>query len=225
MERGGGIIRTSASAPTLRFRPLAAEAARAYTAPTIELIVQIDSDAGYEIRTITLNLEVQIKTQRRKYGATERDRLLEVFGDASQWPTSMRSLQWMRGSLNVPRFAGSTQIRIPLPCAYDFDVAASKYLIALEAGDIPVDVLFTGTIFYCGNDGGLQTAMIPGESKVSFRVPVSTWRQAVDAAFPESAWIRMRRDTLKRLQAYRAKHTHVDWDETFDELLAKVEED
>jgi Family of unknown function (DUF6084) len=217
-------MQAAASAPALRFRPLGAEAARGYAMPTIELIVEIDAEAGYEIRTITLNAEVRIAAQRRQYGANERERLLEVFGDASQWAQSMRSLQWMRGSLNVPRFAGSTQVRIPLPCTFDFDVVASKYLIALETGEIPVDVLFTGTVFYCGSDGGLQTAMIPWESEVSFRIPVSTWRQAVDAAFPESAWIRMRRDTLKRLQAYRSRHVHADWDQMFDELLTKAEE-
>lgn len=216
-------MQTSAPAPTLRFSALGAEAARGVATPTIDLIVGIECDTGFEIRTVALNVEVRIAAQRRTYEAAERERLAQLFGDASRWERSMRSLEWGRASLNVPRFTGSTQIRIPLPCAYDFDAVASRYLIALEGGEIPVAVLFSGTVFFCGDDGDLQTAMIPWKSEISLPISVTTWRQAVGTASPESAWIRMRRDTLSRLQAYRSKRAHTDWDQVFDELLANAE--
>lgn len=217
-------MQPSAPSPALHFSAVGAEAAHGAAMPTIELLVGIECDAAFEIRTVALNVDVRIAAQRRKYEAAERERLMELFGDDSQRERSLRNLQWVRESLNVPRFTGSTQIRVPVPCAYDFDVVASRYLVALESGEIPVDVRFSGTVFFCGEDGGLQTAMIPPESEVSLSIAVATWRQAVDAAFPESAWIRMRRDTLNRLQAYRSRRGHVDWDQFFDELLAKAEE-
>lgn len=207
----------------LRFSAAGAEAARGVATPTIDLLVEILADEGFEIRTIDLNAEVRIAALRREYDPAERDRLVKLFGDAAQWPRTLRNLQWLCASLNVPRFSRSTTVRVPLPCGYDVDVAASKYLIALEGGEIPVEVLFSGTVFYCGEDGGLQTAMIPGENQVSLRIPMATWREAVDAAFPDSAWVRMRRDTLNRLQAYRARRALGDWDSVFDELLIKAD--
>lgn len=210
-------------APALRFRVLGAEAPHAYATPTIELITEISCDEAYEIRTVALNVDVRIAAARRRYDAAEQERLREIFGDAAQRAESLRGLQWMHGSLNVARFAGSTTVRIPLPCSYDFEVASAKYLSALESGEIPADVLFSGTVFYCGDDGGLQTAAIPWESEVSLRIPIATWREAVDAAFPQSCWIRFERSTLTKLQAYRSRHSHADWDATFDELLAKAD--
>lgn len=212
-------------APTLHFKALGAEAAHDVATPTIELILGIDCDAEFEIRTVALDVEVRIAAQRRNYETAERERLTELFGDASQWARSMDSLQWVRTSINVPRFTGATEIRVPLPCTYDFDVVASKYLVALEGGEIPVDVLFSGTVFFCGDDGGLQTAMIPWDSELSLAISLATWRRAVEAFSPESAWIRMRRETRDRLQAYRSRRAFADWDHVFDELLRKAEED
>lgn len=217
------MTQTSVGAPALRFRALGAEASRDFATPTIELVAEIECDPTYEIRTVALSVDVQIAAQRRRYDAAERARLGEIFGAESQWAKSLRHLRWMHASMNIARFAGSTTVRIPLPCSYDFEVAAAKYLASLESGEIPVDVLFSGTVFYCGADGDLQTAMIPWESEISMRIPVATWRQAVNAAFPESCWIRFGRDTLAKLQAYRSRRGHIDWDETFKELLEKAE--
>jgi hypothetical protein len=217
------MMRASVGTPALHFRALGAQASHAYATPTIELMTEIACDEAYEIRTVTLNVDVRIAAARRRYDDAEQERLRELFGDVSQWAHSLRSLQWMHGSLNVPRFSASTTVRIPLPCSYDFEVASAKYLSALESGEIPVDVLFSGTVFYCAEDGGLQTAMIPWESEVSLRIPIDTWREAVDAAFPETCWIRFNRSTLTKLQAYRSRQGHADWDATFDALLAKAD--
>ncbi len=206
-------------APPLRFRALGAQPSSAFATPTIELWVEIACEAPYEIRTIALNVEVRIAAQRRRYETPERERLFDLFGDPSVWQHSLRSVQWMRASVNVASFSGSTVIEIPLPCTYDFDVAAAKYLAALEDGEIPVDVLFSGNVFYDDGAGRLQSAMIPWESETALRIPVAMWRKAIDAAFPDGAWLRVSRAMLARLHAYRSSHAHLDWDETLAQLL------
>jgi hypothetical protein len=212
-------MRVDVAPPALRFRTLGAQASHGFATPVIELAIEIACDPTYEIRAVALNVDVRIAAQRRRYDAPERERLGEIFGNESQWAQSLGSIQWMRGALNVPRFEGSTVIRVPLPCSYDFDVAAAKYLAALESGEIPVEALFSGAIFYAGANGNLQTAMIPWESESAFRIPVATWREAMDTAFPQSAWIRVADTTLRKLQAYRSRRAHADWDVTLDELL------
>ena len=61
---------------------------------------------------------------------------------------------------------------LPVPCTYDFNVAATKYFYALEEGDIPLLFLFSGTIFYAADDGALQVAQISWDKEAPFRLPV-----------------------------------------------------
>ncbi len=213
-------MQASPDVPALRFRAIGAQPSRAFATPTIELWVEIGCEVPTEIRAIALNVEVRIAAQRRRYETPERERLFDLFGDPSQWQQSLGSVRWLRSSINVGSFAGSTVIEVPLPCTYDFEVAAAKYLAALQDGEIPVDVLFSGTVFYHDGAGRLQSAMIPWESEATLRIPVAMWRRAIDAAFPDSAWLRLNRATLARLQAYRSNHAHLDWDETLADLLA-----
>ena len=46
-----------------------------------------------------------------------------------------------------PGFTGSTETSLALPCSYDFDVAANKYLYSLVEGGAPLLLLFSGTLF------------------------------------------------------------------------------
>ena len=72
---------------------------------------------------------------------------------------------WTHASAVVPPFTGSTVVDLPVPCSYDFSLAATKYFAALEDGDIPLCFLFSGTIFYEAADGGLQVAQISWEKE------------------------------------------------------------
>jgi hypothetical protein len=66
--------------------------------------------------------------------------------------------------------------------------------------------------------------MIPWDREASARVPVSVWREAVDAALPDSAWLRVRRGLFARLQAYRSARGLTSWDDALESLLQGEEE-
>ena len=53
----------------------------------------------------------------------------------------------------VPPFNGRTWW-IAVPCTFDFNVAATKYFAGLEEGELPLDLLFSGTVFYAGRGRG-----------------------------------------------------------------------
>ena len=61
----------------------------------------------------------------------------------------------------VPSFTGATEFELPVPCTYDLEVAATKYLYALPDGEVPLSFHFSGTVFYRGDDGRLQVALVP----------------------------------------------------------------
>ena len=47
----------------------------------------------------------------------------------------------------VTGFTGATEIDLPVACTYDFEVAAAKYFHSLDGGEIPIVLLFSGTVF------------------------------------------------------------------------------
>ena len=107
-----------------------------------------------------------------------------------------------------------------MPCTYDFEVAAARYFQALGDGEVPLEFLFSGTVFYAGRRGALQTAQIAWDKEAEFRLPVSRrGSETMDRYFPGTAWLRLRPRALDRLAAYRAAHTLASWDATIDALL------
>jgi hypothetical protein len=193
--------------------------------PTLRFVVAIDTvGAAAQVRSVALNVELRIAATRRRYEAAERDRLVELFGHQDDWGRNLKTLHWTALTVHVPPFTGSTEIELPVTCTYDLEVSASKYFNALEDGEVPLEFLFSGTVFYAGADGRLQVGRIGWDKDASYRLPVSAWREMIERYFPDSAWLRIRRDSFDRLTAYKARHTLLTWEQTIERLLREAEE-
>jgi hypothetical protein len=185
--------------------------------PTLRFALRIESSG--DVRSLSLNVQLRIAATRRTYSDIEEEDLRDLFGRPEQWGRSLRSLHWTTVAVHVPGFTDSTLVELPVTCTYDLDVSASKYLNALEGGDVPLEFLFGGTLFYAEPDGRLQVRPIAQSAEAEYRLPVSVWREMMDRFFPGSAWLRLDRGTFDRLYAYRARHTHPSWDAAIDSLL------
>ena len=86
---------------------------------------------------------------------------------------------------------------------------------------MPLLLLFSGTLFGTA-DGRLQVQQVPWSKEAPFRLPVSVWREAIDAHFPNSAWIRMSRPTLDELQRFKTRHALPTWEAALTALLAQA---
>ena len=216
----GGVVAhgSAVASPELAFSVEAVAAAGHSAVPTLCLVVCIDA-GDWEIRSVALNVQLRIDVVRRAYDEAERERLFELFGAPRDWGRTLRTLRWTTTSLNVPQFSGATTVEVAVPCTYDFDVVATKYLHALSGGDVPLKLLFSGTIFFAGAEGRLQVAHIPWDCEARCELPVRVWRDAVESAFPGTAWLRVRRDLFDRLQAYKSERALLTWDATLEELL------
>ena len=62
------------------------------------------------------------------------------------------------------------------------------------------------------------------QEEARHRLPVAVWRAAMDEHFPGVGWVRLRRDTLDRLAAFRSAHTLPTWDEAVQRLLKEAGE-
>ena len=187
-------------------------------APTLRFALRIDA-GGDLVRSILLQTQVQIAARRRRHRPAEEERLFELFGDRAHWGTSLRTLLWTRHTQVVPQFTGSTTVDLLVPCTYDFDVVASRYLLALDGGELPLELLFSGTVFYAGENGMLQTAQIPSDREAEYSLPVAAWRDTMERYFPGTTWIRLRRETFERLHAYRSRGALPSWEHAIDALL------
>ena len=104
-------------------------------------------------------------------------------------------------------------------------MAAAKYLHALGDGVVPIVLLFAGTVFSKGS-AGFVAQPVSWQAEASYLLPVATWRAVMDRYFPDSAWVRVSRPTLDRLQRFKAERAVTGWDEAFERLFkeAGVEE-
>jgi hypothetical protein len=210
--------------PELAFRVEGVESPEHAAVPTLRFALRIDATRVEAIRSILLDVQIQIAARRRSYDDASKDQLSELFGSPHRWGETLRTLPWVRQTLIVPPFAGSTVIEVPVTCTYDLEVAAASYLNALSDGSVPLEFLFSGSVFFAPEAGGLQTVRIPWTHEAEFDLEVSAWRAALDRHFPDSAWLRLSRSSFDRLRAYRGRHALGSWEATVDSLLAGREE-
>jgi hypothetical protein len=176
------------------------------------------------IHAIVLRCQIRIEPARRRYSSTEKERLGDLFGTPERWGQTLRPLLWTHVNAVVPPFAGSYVVEMPVPCSYDFSLAATKYFDALDEDGIPLCFLFSGTIFHKTAQEVLQVAQISWEKEAYFHLPVETWRTLMDLYYPNCAWLRLRKDVFDVLQAYRSHRGLPTWEQTLECLLAAVEE-
>ena len=101
-------------------------------APQLTARLRIEETTGATVHAIALRCQVRIEPQRRPYSEAEEAGLLGLFGDRGRWRDTLRPFLWMQCSTMVQGFTGTTEVDLPLPCTYDFEVTGSKYLHALR---------------------------------------------------------------------------------------------
>ena len=141
------------------------------------------------MHALALRCQIRIEPQRRRYVPREEDAARRALRrDRPQWGDSLRPFLWTHVATTVPGFAGSTEVDLPVTCTYDFEVAATKYLHALDDGDIPLVLLFSGTVFTDASRGSRSEPVAVARGG-SFRLPVAVWRTTMDHYFPDSGWV------------------------------------
>ena len=192
-------------------------------APQLTARLHVEETSGARVHAIALRCQVRIEPQRRRYSDAEEAGLVDLFGGRERWFDTLKPFMWMQAGTMVQGFSGSTEVDLPLPCTYDFEVAASKYLHALREEGVPMALLFSGTVFTRG-ENGFGVEQVPWDREARHRMPVSVWRDLVDQYFPNSGWLRLDRDTLESLARYRSARGLTEWNQTVETLLAGAAE-
>lgn len=210
--------------PDLNFQIEGAEPITFAAAPTLAFKLRItNSPASEAIHTIVLRCQIQIEVTRRSYSRPDQEGLVDIFGEPKRWNQTLRSMLWTFAGVNVPSFTESVMVDLPVACTYDFNVAATKYFYALQDGEVPLLLMFSGTVFYKASSGILQVAQIPWDREGAFRLPVRVWQEMMDHYYPNSAWLSLRRDVFDRLYRYKSQHGLPTWEQVIERLLPEEE--
>lgn len=206
--------------PDLRFEVTGAEAPAYAAQPMLVFKLCVANGPETErIASVMLRCQIRVAATRRRYSAEAKSRLVEGFGTPERWGESLRAFVWTNASVVVPRFAGAVTVELPVTCTYDFDVLSTTYFDALEDGEIPLMFLFSGSVFYENAAGNLQVSQISWEREAAYRLPVALWREMMERYFPHTGWLRIDKDVLDRLRAYKAALGLPTWDAALTRLL------
>jgi hypothetical protein len=207
----------------LNFSVVGARAERYAAVPTVVLRLRITESTGAKIDAIALRVQIRLDVQRRRYAPEESDLLSELFGDPSRYGDTLKSMLWVNLAQMVLSFENEIEFDLPIPCSYDFEVAAHKYFASLVDGIVPLNLLFSGMVFVEGTDG-VVPEFVPWSCESHYPLPVQVWRETIDAVFPNCAWIRVNRDLFDELRRFKIASAVPTWDAALERLieLAKV---
>jgi hypothetical protein len=209
--------------PDFTFEVESAEAVAYAAVPQLALKLRIAQTGENHdaIQAIALRCQVRIEPTKRRYDTIAHRKLRDLFGTPDRWGQTLRSMLWMHTSAMVPAFSDSIIVDLPVPCSFDFNLAATKYFDALDGGDIPLTLLFSGSVFYQSDDGHLQVTQLSWDKEAAFRLPVQTWRTMMEHYYPNAAWLCLRRDVLDELAEYKRRHSLPTWEHALERLLAE----
>lgn len=205
----------------LEFACTEVAADRISASPAVTLRMQATAPEGVRVHALALRCQVRIEPVRRHYDDAEAASLDGLFGERSRWGKSMQPMQLAFLDRVLPGFTGTTLFDLSLPCSYDVEVSAHRYLGALDEGAAPLLLLFSGSVF-TGSAGRFQVEPVPWHSEARVPLPVTVWREAMDLHFPGQTWLRISRHLHDRLADFQTEHQLGSWEETLERLLKEA---
>jgi Family of unknown function (DUF6084) len=187
--------------------------------PVLTARIGISASGDEPVHAIALRCQVRVEPLRRGYTDDEAAGLLDLFGPRDRWSTTQHTFLWQHTGTMVPGFTGTTQVDLPLECTYDFEVTAAKYFHALRDGIIPLQFLFSGTVFAKG-ERNFSVQQVPWDREDHYDLPVSAWRDLMQLHYPNTGWLRLQRDTLDALAEFKSARGLLGYDDAVTTLLA-----
>jgi Family of unknown function (DUF6084) len=211
--------------PDLNFQVEGIAAVPFAAVPLLSFRLRVTNSNSEEmIHSVVLRAQIQIEVTRRHYSPQEQAQLRDLFGEPERWGQTLKNMLWTHASVTVPPFQEETTVEILVPCTFDFSVGATKYFHGLQEGDLPLNFLFSGTVFYRGEEDALQVAPISWEKEARFKLPLKTWRNLIDEYYPNTAWLCLRRDAFERMYEYKVRNGIPTWEEVIERLFANADE-
>lgn len=206
--------------PDLDFQVTGVEPVEHGLAPVLEFKLQINApSAPQAVQALILQTQIQILAPQRRYSDDEKEKLREIFGPPEDWSRTLRNRFWTQVSITTGAFSQCARVNLQVPCSSDLNLLGTKYFSALGEADVPLLFLFSGSVFYSGNDGQLQVLRIPWQKECIFHMPLAVWRGMMRRFFPDSVLLCLRHEAFDRLSAFKREARLATWEEAIELLL------
>ncbi|WP_343599947.1 DUF6084 family protein [Mycobacterium sp.] len=192
--------------------------------PVLGARVRVRAPGDDPVHAIALRCQVRIDPVRRGYSDDEAAGLTDLFGSRDRWATTQHTFLWQHCAAMVPGFTAETEVPLALDCTYDFEVAAAKYLHALRDGAVPLQFLFSGTVF-TAQGRGFSVRQVPWACEDRYDMPVTVWRDLIAQHYPDTGWVRLGHDTVRALAEYKSARGLLSIDDAVTALLAAARQD
>jgi Family of unknown function (DUF6084) len=192
--------------------------------PILTARVSVSAPDDEPVHAIALRCQVRIEPLRRGYSDDEALGLTDLFGPRERWATTQRTFLWQHCTAMVPAFLGTSEITLPLECTYDFEVAAAKYLHALHDGAVPLQFLFSGTVFTPGQRG-FSVQQVSWDCEDHYDMPVAVWRELIELHYPNTGWVRLSHDAVAALADYKSARGLLSIEDAVTTLLSAAHQE
>ena len=206
----------------LDFAVLAAEMEPHAAAPTLLLKLRVTNAApAVPVQNVMLQCQIRIEPTLRQYAPSEHEPLSELFGTPDRWGVSLHSMLWTYVNVLVPPFDTGCTFNMPVACSYDLNIAATKYFYGLEGGEVPLALLFSGTIFYRDSEGRLQIVQLSHDKEAAYRLPIQIWQSMMNHYYPDIAWLSLSRSVFDEFYRYKRQNGFARWEDALRSLLPR----
>ena len=172
--------------PDLNFQVESVEVVPYAATPLLSFRLRVENVvAGEVIHTAAVRCQIQIEATRRSYTPEEQSKMLDLYGEPERWSQTLRTLLWTHADVVLPQFTGVTSVNLKVPCTFDFNVAATKYFHGLSGGDLPLEFLFSGMVFYGDHSGALQVSPVSWQKEAKFRLAAKSLARIDRLLLPE----------------------------------------
>ena len=146
--------------------------------------------SGVRVHAVALRCQVRVEPLRRRYSDHEAARVVDLFGDRPRWGQTMQPLQLAFLAQVLPGFTGAAR-------------STSRCRAATTSRSPPTSTSpgsrrATCRCCCCSAAGlhrrrraSISVEPVPWHKEAPVRLPVAVWREAMDAHFPEQAWLRL----------------------------------
>ena len=192
--------------------------------PILAARIRVSAPDDEPVHAIALRCQVRIEPLRRGYSDDEAAALTDLFGPRERWAATQRTFLWQHCAAMVPAFLGTNEITLSLECTYDFEVAAAKYLHALSDGAVPLQFLFSGTVFTPGQRG-FSVQQVSWGCEDQYDMPVAVWRELIGLHYPNTGWVRLSQDAVAALAAYKSARGLLSIEDAVTTLLSAAHQE
>src|SRR5437899_4826074 len=106
--------------PELNFQIIGIETSTRGLVPLMHFNVAVrTANPAESVQGLHLNAQIQIQSPQRAYNASEKERLVDLFGAPDRWGQTLRNRLWTHATCTVGAFTGVAETIIPVPCTFD----------------------------------------------------------------------------------------------------------